>query len=236
MAGRTRNSGSPQGGAKQAEIRTEMTRIQSTIFTALLVVIALSAPILAIKAETLAELPSFDRVRILQSAPEIGDVSLIDQDDRPFSLSQLKGRVTLVFFGFTNCPDVCPMALQKLRELEKQGGDDLADVAYVLISVDGERDTPSVMKAYLTGFSSRFIGLTEHPDTVKPIAADFKAAFFKGNPTKDGGYSISHSPQVFVIDQQGRLRAEFYNASIEAMMGVTLALLDEDHDTPDHST
>jgi len=93
-----------------------------------------------------------------------------------------------------------------------------------MISVDGERDTPEVLKAYLARYSPRFIGLTGTRDKVKPIAAEFSAAFFKGS---GDNYSVSHSPQVFVMDKAGRLRAEFYNASIEAMTDVALALLDE---------
>ena len=190
----------------------------------MLLVIGLVVPPLEPAA---AALPSYDRVRVLQAPQEVGDVALIDQDGRPFRLSQLRGRIALVFFGFTNCPDVCPMALHKLRQLEESRGEELADIAYVLISVDGERDTPEVMKTYLAGFSPHFIGLTEQPATVKSLAAEFKAAFFKGSSSSDGSYSVSHSPQVFVIDQAGQLRAEFYNASVEAMSGVTLALLDE---------
>jgi len=171
-----------------------------------------------------AALPSHDRVRILQSARAISDAELIDQNGEPFALSQLQGQVVLVFFGFTNCPDVCPIALQSLRQLPESGEPKLKDVAYVMISVDGERDTPEVLKSYLAKYSPRFIGLTGEKTKVKAIAAEFKAAFFKGSGEN---YSVSHSPQVFVVDPAGRLRAEFYSASVEAMTDVTLALLEE---------
>ena len=175
-----------------------------------------------------AALLSYDRVRVLQLGRDISDAELIDQDGRPFRLSQLHGQVALVLFGFTNCPDVCPMAMQRLRQLEKSGGPDMAKVTYVMISVDGERDTPDVLKNYLSKFSPRFIGLTGEPGSVKAITAEFSAAFFKGSEVDNGGsYTVSHSPQIFVMDPAGRLRAEFYNASIEAMSGVTLALLKE---------
>ena len=179
-----------------------------------------------------AVLPSYDRVRVLQSARDISEVELVDQDGRPFHLSQLRGQIALVFFGFTNCPDVCPIALQRLRQLEEHGGDDLADIAYVMISVDGERDTPDVLKTFLARFSPRFIGLTGEPGNVKAIAAEFSVAFFEEGANKGGGYAVSHSPQVFVVDQAGQLRAEFYYATFEAMNGVILALIDETKDTP----
>ena len=176
-----------------------------------------------------SDLPRYDRVRVLQLAPSISDIQLIDQDGRPFRLSQLRNKVTLIFFGFTNCPDVCPMALRKLRQLEEYIGTDTAEIAYVMISVDGERDTPDVMKPYLERYSPRFIGLTGLPGVVKMIAKKFSAAFFKGNATgKSGTYAVSYSPQVFLVDRHGRLRAEFYNATIEAMSGSALALVNED--------
>jgi len=201
-----------------------MLKTQTIVFS--IMFFMLSAPIIQ-RDSAAASLPSFDRVRVLQPAREISDAELTDQEGRPFKLSQLHGRVGLVFFGFTNCPDVCPVVLGRLRQLIESGGSDLDDVAYVMISVDGERDTPEVMKAYLAQFSPQFIGLTGDIADIKPIAAEFSAAFFKGSGTEHG-YTVSHSPQVYVVDQAGQLRAEFYNASIEAMIGVTSALLDED--------
>ena len=176
-------------------------------------------------AET-SPLPTYDRVRILQEARDIPDAELIDHNGHPFKLSQLNGRVALVFLGFTNCPDVCPLAMAKMMQLQASRGAGLEDIAYVMISVDGERDTPEAMKKFLTQYSPQFIGLTGDPQSIKPIAKEFSVAFFKGAGTGHN-YDVSHSPQVFVMDQAGRLRAEFYNASIEAMTGVTQALIEE---------
>ena len=171
-------------------------------------------------------IPSYDRVRVLQPARTISDVELTNQNGRPFRLSDLHGQVAIIFFGFTNCPDVCPIAMAKFQQLQNSGDSHLDRVAFVLISVDGERDTPDVLKAYLRKFSRRFIGLTGDPDKVKLIAKEFSAAFYKGNLAKSGGqYTVSHSPQAFVLDTAGKLRAEFYNPSIEAMAAITLALL-----------
>ena len=171
------------------------------------------------------ELPSYDRVRVLPSPRNITDAELLDQDGRPFKLSQLKGQVALIFFGFTHCSDVCPAAMSSLRQLELSGGSELADVAYVMISIDGDRDTPDVIDTYLSHFSSQFVGLTGEPADIKAIAKEFSAAFFKGAVTGEGGdYSVSHSPQIFLMDSAGQLRAEFYNASTEAMRAVILAL------------
>ncbi|MBT8084456.1 MAG: putative Ig domain-containing protein [Woeseia sp.] len=181
-----------------------------------------------------AAIPAYDRVRILHSPRIIDEIPMLDVHGQAFDLSKLRGQVLLVFFGFTHCPDVCPVALEKLRQLEALGGQEFTSVAYVMISVDGERDTPAVLKNYLDRFSPSFIGLTGQPETVKPLAKKFRAAFFKGALTADGGYEVSHSPQVFVVDKAGRLRAEFYNASVESMAGVTRFLIAES--TPDLPT
>lgn len=186
-------------------------------------------PALSVAAVAAAtSLPQPDRVRILETPVAVPAATLTDQDGEAFSLEKLRGRVALLFFGFTNCPDVCPLAMQSLRELEKSAGFADGEVAYVLISVDGERDTPEVMKAFLAKYSPSFIGLTAEPSAVKPVAAKLRASFFKGSPAGHGhGYDVSHSPQVFVVDPQGRLRAEFYNASSSAMKSVVSALIRE---------
>ncbi len=173
------------------------------------------------------EVPSYDRVRVLESPIPVSNATLTDQDGAPFNLSDLNGNVAFVLFGFTNCPDVCPLSMERLRQLQDSG--ELADesVVYVMISVDGERDTPAVMKAFLAKYSDEFLGLTAEPARVNPIAEQFSATFFKGSANPHGDYNVMHSPQIFVIDSVGRLRAELYGASLEAMAGVARALLAE---------
>ena len=194
----------------------------------LVVCVGLLAVLTWLPVAEAGELPEYDRVRIIPSAPRIADAELTDQNGEPFQLSRLRGRVALLFFGFSSCPDVCPMGLEYMRQLASSGQLDSDKVAYLMISVDGDRDTPAIMKAYLKDFSPIFIGLTGEPEQVKKIAKNFSAAFFKGsiNP-EDGKYLVTHSPQIFVVDPAGRLRAEFYNASIPAMAGITQALISE---------
>ena len=103
----------------------------------------------------------------------------------------------------------------------------LRAVRVVLISVDGERDTPAVMKQYLASFSPAFIGLTGNPRVVTDIAARFSAVAFKEQPDKTGNYQFFHSSQVFLVDKAGRLRASFSDASLENMVTVTRLVLDE---------
>ena len=174
-----------------------------------------------------AEIPVLDRVRVLAAPRMIGNAELMDQDGAQFELEALHGKVTFVLFGFTNCPDVCPLAMERLRALNDAKTLDARDVRYVMISVDGERDTPAALKEFLAKYSREFVGLTAPPARVKQIAAQFSASFFMGEHHHDGGYDVAHSPQIFVLDAQGQLRAELYGSSIEAMTAVAKALASE---------
>ena len=137
-----------------------------------------------------------------------------------------------MLFGFTNCPDVCSLGMARMRLLQESRRVDPKKIAYLLISVDGDRDTPVAMREFLQEFSRDFIGLTGDPASVKPIAANFSASFFKGNVGEHGGhYTVSHSPQIFMLDPAGQIRAEMYSASVDAMSGLALALLEEAQET-----
>ena len=175
-----------------------------------------------------ASLPQFDRVMVLPEPREIADAQLTNHDGEHFRLTQLRGKPSLVFFGFTNCPDVCPATMAKLRQLERSGLVDPDRVNFTLISVDGERDSPAVMKKYLQQFSEVFIGLTGDPDDVRKIASAFRASFYKGETRgASNSYNVAHSTQMFLLDQAGRLRAELHNPTVEAMAGITNAVLAE---------
>ena len=158
----------------------------------------------------------------------IADFELVDQDGKPFRFSQLRNRPVLVFFGFTHCPDVCPATLAQLRALDGTADQKIRDVAVVMISVDGDRDHPATMKAYLAQMSPQFIGLTGDPRAVRGIAAQFPAVFFKGLPDRHGGeYFVEHTSQVYLIDRHGRLCAAFSDAPIGAIRQALHTLADE---------
>ena len=174
-----------------------------------------------------APLPALDRVTLVAAPRLIPDFQLTDQNGRPRTLASLRGKPTLVFFGFTHCPDVCPAALTKLKLLHDSNGGALRSAQVVFISVDGERDTPTVMKQYLAPLSTDFIGLTGNPRAVVDIAARFSAVAFKEDPDARGNYEYFHSSQVFVLDRDGRLRASFTDASVPDMATITRILLEE---------
>src|SRR5262245_43590543 len=174
-----------------------------------------------------AEVPKLDRVRVVEPPRAIAAAEFTDEEGRATSLRDLRGKVAFILFGFTNCADACPLTMERLGQFRDSAGLNPADVAYVMISVDGERDTPAVMKEFLARYPEEFIGLTAPPNQVTPVAQQFSAAFFKGAHDAHGKYDVAHSPQIFVLDAAGNLRAELFGASIESMAAVALALLAE---------
>ena len=182
----------------------------------------------AITAAPVAAASSAERVVLTQPPQPIEDFALTDQEGKAFRFSQLRGVPALVFFGYTRCPDVCPSTLAKLALLTNSADQRIRSTTLVMISIDGDRDTPAVMKAYLAQVSPRCLGLTGDPRAVRRIAAQFSAVYFKGLPAApDGPYMVQHTSQVYLIDGQGRLRASFFDASVDAMTRTTTAIADE---------
>jgi len=203
-----------------------MKQRASSVALVLIATIAALGVSAAVLAAAPQPLPQFERVMLMQSPRVVGDLAMSDQDGRRRSLGDLAGAPALVFFGFTHCPEICPTTLQKLAMIKAAQPKELAGVRVVLISVDGERDTPEVMKAFLKRFSTDFVGLTAPAAEVRNLAMNFSAPFFK-DPPKDGAYLVQHSSRVYALDKQGRLRAELYDASAEATAGIARALLAE---------
>lgn len=159
---------------------------------------------------------------LLASPPRaVKNFSLTTEEGSSLSLSQLSGAPILMFFGFAHCPTICPAALTQLRMLEVNHASDLGATRIVVISVDGERDTPAMLHDWLKPISPTFIGLTGPTNVVHDIAAQFTAAFFKGTPQGTGDYLVEHSSQIFLLDSQGRLRATFFDAPIETVARIT---------------
>ncbi|HVY81093.1 MAG TPA: SCO family protein, partial [Steroidobacteraceae bacterium] len=128
----------------------------------------------------------------------IHDFALTNEHGKPVRLSELAGAPVLVYFGFAHCPAICPAALTQLRRLELSYARDLGRTRIVVISVDGERDTPAVLAEWLKPISPTFIGLTGPSKAVHEIAAQFSAPFFKGVVQPSGDYLVEHNSQVFL--------------------------------------
>ena len=131
-------------------------------------------------------------------------LELTDHTDKPRKLEDFRGKAVVLFFGFTQCPDVCPTTLAEIAGVLKKLGPDADRVQVLLISVDPERDTPKVLGDYVTAFDKRFLGLRGDLAATKKVAAEFKI-FFEKRKT-GASYTVDHSAQSYVIDPQGRLR------------------------------
>jgi len=137
-----------------------------------------------------------------------GPFSLTDQDGRTFTQDNLKGKPHLVFFGFTHCPDVCPTALFDMSEVLRSLGKDGDRIGAVFITVDPERDTPAVMKDYLSSFDPRLRGLTGEPAAVAAVEKAYRV-YSKKVPTQDGDYTMDHTAIVYLMDKNGQFVRPF---------------------------
>lgn len=137
------------------------------------------------------------------------DFELLDQHGQPYRLSDQKGKVVLVFFGYTHCPDVCPVTLTDFKQIKTQLGDQSKDVTFLFITADPERDTAEQLKKYLENFDSDFIGLTQERSLLEPVWKDygvFQAKVESGDPDN---YLVDHSARTYAIDKNGNLRLTY---------------------------
>lgn len=149
--------------------------------------------------------PAFRSVDIT-GADYAKDFSLSDQDDRTRSVRDFTGKVLLVFFGYTQCPDVCPTTLQEMLELKRQLGADGEKIQVVFITVDPERDTQALLKAYMANFDPGFVALRPSPEQLPTVLRDFKIYAKKVEGKTPTSYTMDHSAQTYLYDPQGRLR------------------------------
>jgi protein SCO1/2 len=145
---------------------------------------------------------------------------LIDQHGDTFTDADLIGQPTAVFFGFTSCPDVCPMTLANLGAMLEALGPSATGLRVVMVTVDSENDTPAVMRDYLASFDPTYIGLTGHVDQAEAAANRFYVAHSRINGV------ISHSASIYLLDRSGQIRdAIFYTESTATALPKLRALL-----------
>ena len=137
-----------------------------------------------------------------------GPFQLTDQAGQTVTEKDLVGRPTLVFFGFTHCPDVCPTELFEISEVLRVMGKDADGVNAYFISVDPERDTTAAMKDYLSSFDSRLKGLTGDPEAVAKAISGYRV-YAKKVPLKDGDYTMDHTALIYLMDRDGKFVAPF---------------------------
>ena len=154
-------------------------------------------------------------------------LALTDHTGKPRTLADFQGKVVVIFFGFTQCPDVCPTTLAEMAKVVKELGADGAKVQVLFVSVDPERDTKELLKQYVTVFNPTFLGLVGDAEATVRAAREFKVYVQKQPPKTPGGsYSVDHSAGTFILDQQGRLRLfAQYGVGAAALLGDIKTLL-----------
>jgi protein SCO1/2 len=150
--------------------------------------------------------PDAPRGTLLDPPKELADFTLTSQTGAPVSLQDLRGRPALVFFGYTNCPDVCPLTMTEWKKVKQNLGDIAKDISFVFISVDPERDTPEVVDRFLKGYDPSFIGMTGDVATLETIGKDF-GIFFHAHEDDGSGKPplVDHSSPSFLLDRDARL-------------------------------
>ncbi len=156
------------------------------------------------------------------------ELNLRDPDGRRRSLGELKGKLPVVFFGYTQCPDVCPTTLTNLAEAQRLLGADGDKLVGVFVSVDPERDTPALLKSYVGSFSPNWLGLWGTADEVAAAAKEFKVFYRKVPGKTESSYTVDHTAASYVYDTQGRIRLYVRHATPPAELAADLKkLLDE---------
>lgn len=179
---------------------------------------------LAVSASAASTAP--EGAALVSPPHQVQDFTLVSHTGEPVSLSDLRGEPVMIIFGYTHCPDVCPLTLAEFQRAESILAETGETAHFVFISVDGERDTPEVLANYVPRFSADFIGMTGTEDVLQQIAGDYGLLYSveKGR----GQVMVSHSSAAYLLDQNGFLRSVyFYGAEGEAIAEGIRQLLSE---------
>ena len=152
----------------------------------------------------------------------LADFTMPSSSGAPLSLSDLRGKFTLLFFGYTHCPDFCPATLARWKQIKAALGADAAEMNFLFISVDGARDTPQVLKDYLSRFDPDFIGMSGDDATLGRIGKDY-GLYYQLHTEEGANYSVDHNTQSYLVDPQGRLIDLF---SFDAEPSIIVAVIE----------
>lgn len=134
------------------------------------------------------------------------DFSLVDDHGKAVTGKDYRGKVALLYFGYTHCPDVCPLTLAQLHAVFKRVGPAADDARILFVSVDPARDTPEVMHAYVNAFDPRAVGLSGTPREVEALSKRYRSAFTREPDKGDGQYEVSHGSAIYLFDRSGKAR------------------------------
>ena len=171
--------------------------------------------------------PKFQGVD-LTGAEYARDLQLPDHNGQTRSLKDFAGKVVVVFFGYTQCPDVCPTSMSELAEVKRALGADGDKLQGIFVTVDPERDTPEMLKAYMASFDPGFLALRGTPEQLAAVAKDFKIYYKRVDGQTPTSYTMDHSAGSYVYDTAGRLRVYHrYGSGAQSLAADVRALLDE---------
>ena len=171
--------------------------------------------------------PAFKGIDIT-GAEYARSLALTDQDGKARTLEEFKGKVSIVFFGYTQCPDVCPATLAELAQVKKTLGKDGERLQGIFVTLDPKRDTQAILKAYMANFDPTFVALYGTPEQTKAAAQEFKV-FFATSPGKtENSYTVDHTAGSFIFDSRGKVRLFVrYGSGAEALTADLKVLLAE---------
>ncbi len=154
------------------------------------------------------------------------DFSLTDAEGKVRTLADFKGKAVVLFFGYVQCPDVCPTTMTEMAQVKQQLGADGSKLQVLFVTVDPARDTPEVLKAYMGAFDPSFVALIPTPEQLTALAKDFKVYYKKVDGKTPTSYAMDHSAASYIYDPQGRLRLYArYGAGVPAMVSDLKTLL-----------
>lgn len=149
--------------------------------------------------------PSFSAID-LTGADYARDFALTDHNGQPRTIKDFAGKVVVLFFGYTQCPDVCPTSMAELAEVKKLLGKDGERLQGLFVTVDPQRDTPEVLKGYMANFDPTFLALYTTPEKLEALAKEYKVYYKKVDGKTPTSYTMDHSAGSYVYDTQGKLR------------------------------
>ena len=171
--------------------------------------------------------PAFSGIDITGADYATG-FSLTDHNGQPRTLADFQGKVVVVFFGFTQCPDVCPTSMSEMAEAKRLLGADGDRLQGLFISVDPERDTPEIMREYMASFDPTFLALYAAPEALPDVAKSFRIYYKKVEGSTPTSYTMDHSAGSYVYDPQGRIRLyNRYGSGAQALANDVKLLLDQ---------
>ncbi len=165
------------------------------------------------------------RGTLIQSTDPMPDFELMATTGQPFRLSEAKGNITLLYFGYTNCPDVCPLTMWEVKQALGQLDSGRERVQVIFVTADPERDTLEQLSQYLTVFGPEFIGLSDDIDKTEAMMKPYGASAAREESDSALGYLVSHTATLFLVDPQGYLRLQYPFGFTAEDLGADLAYL-----------